>query len=557
MVMTDRFRNGDPSNDVALAAAPGAGFLGGDLEGLRAALEEGYFDDLGVNALWLSPFNANPAGLYDDAGGSLGVSGYHGYWPVDPLAVDWRIGGGEALTAVVQAAHARGIRVLMDLVVNHVHEEHPYVAAHPEWFNDGCLCGADGCDWTERRLDCLFRPYMPDVDWRNRAASEQLVADALAWWLDTYDLDGFRIDAVKHVDDAAILNLGVRVREAFGQAGTRYFLMGETAMGWDASSGPATGGNIENYDTISRYIGPDALDGQFDFVLYYAGALQFLNDDPGRGMAHIDYWSQASMARYPEAAVMTPYIGSHDSARFITLAAHPWLAGHKWADLPPAPAEALPYDRMYTAFGWLFALPGAPLLYYGDEYGQWGGADPNNRRMWRPEAQLTAAEASTLAHIRKLGAARRDLPALQRGAYVPLDVDEDTLVFGRLLAPGDAAIVALTPRRRAPAAQRRRQRARPQVPDNPRRRARRPRRRRLRLRQDQRHDPREGCARARPQVARDHPRNRAARPRSPTLSPVMRAADPRDPITSTRPRRIRGQGLIRRCRRDSSSHSAR
>jgi glycosidase len=218
MVMTDRFRNGDPSNDVALAAAPGAGFLGGDLEGLRAALEEGYFDDLGVNALWLSPFNANPAGLYDDAGGSLGVSGYHGYWPVDPLAVDWRIGGGEALTAVVQAAHARGIRVLMDLVVNHVHEEHPYVAAHPEWFNDGCLCGADGCDWTERRLDCLFRPYMPDVDWRNRAASEQLVADALAW-LDTYDLDGFRIDAVKHVDDAAILNLGVRVREAFGQAG--------------------------------------------------------------------------------------------------------------------------------------------------------------------------------------------------------------------------------------------------------------------------------------------------------------------------------------------------
>jgi glycosidase len=440
MAMTDRFRNGEAANDVTLAAANGAGFEGGDLQGLRDAIEEGYFDDLGIGALWLTPFNTNPAGTFGDSSGGFQVSGYHGYWPTDPLDVDARIGGPDALRAVVQAAHARGIRVLMDLVVNHVHEQHPYFTQHPSWFNDGCICGTDGCDWTERRLDCLFRPYMPDVNWRNRDAGEQFVADALEW-MEAYDLDGFRIDAVKHVDDAAILNLGVRVRERFQTAGTRYFLMGETAMGWDGSAGPNGGGNVQNYDTISRYIGPNALDGQFDFVLYYAAALQFLNDDPGRGMAHIDYWTQASAERYPAAAIMTPYVGSHDTPRFITLSANPGQAGHQWSDLPPAPANDAPYDRMYTAFGWLFALPGAPLLYYGDEYGEFGAADPDNRHMMRFGGALSAAEAAQRARVGALLRARRDLPGLRSRAWQTLVATETVWAVAR--GQGEAAVVAL------------------------------------------------------------------------------------------------------------------
>jgi glycosidase len=93
---------------------------------------------------------------------------------------------------------------------------------------------------------------------------------------------------------------------------------------------------------------------------------------------------------------------------------------------------------------WLLALPGAPLLYYGDEYGQWGGADPNNRLMWRSAASLNADEAATLALVKKLGAARRAIPALRRGTYSPLSVNEDTLVFARFVSAGQVAIVALT-----------------------------------------------------------------------------------------------------------------
>jgi len=204
LVMTDRFRDGDLTNDVpAVGALPGAEFEGGDLKGVRLAIEEGYLDGLGVNAIWVTPWNTQPAGAFDEAGGTGGVTGYHGYWPTEPRGIDPRFGDAAALTALVNAAHAHGIRVLMDLVVNHVHQEHPYFRDHPDWFNSGCICGTAGCDWTERRLDCLFRDYLPDVNWENNDAGEQLLDDA-EYWLEAYDLDGFRVDAVKHVVDGAV-----------------------------------------------------------------------------------------------------------------------------------------------------------------------------------------------------------------------------------------------------------------------------------------------------------------------------------------------------------------
>ncbi|MDH5492774.1 MAG: alpha-amylase family glycosyl hydrolase, partial [Myxococcales bacterium] len=425
LAFTDRFRNGDPSNDPAPSdTLPGADFMGGDLVGLRAAIDEGYFDELGVNVLWVTPWNTNPALPYDDAGGLGGVSGFHGYWPIEARGVDPRFGTLEELRAMVAAAHARGIRVLMDLVVNHVHEEHPYFRDHPEWFRTGCVCGTAGCDWTGRRLDCLFRPYMPDVDWQHPGASEQMLADAL-YWLEAADLDGFRVDAVKHVEDGAVINLRVRVRERFEQAGLSYFLMGETAMGWDASAGPDAGSNPENYGVISRYIGPDALHGQFDFVLYHSSALSFGRDDPGRGMLHVDFWTRASLDHYPPGAIMTPYIGSHDTSRYISLITDPARAGNKWSDLPADPMTDEPYERLYAAFAWLLALPGAPLMYYGDEYGQAGGADPDNRRGMRFGASLTAREAALRDRVAALGRARASLPGLRSGAYRSLSVSDD------------------------------------------------------------------------------------------------------------------------------------
>ncbi len=447
MVVTDRFQNGDPSNDPGPTpgADPRGDWQGGDLEGLRQAIADGALDALGVRAIWLTPFNQNPSGGYLASDNQHVVTGYHGYWPTKARQVDDRLGGAAALDALVAEAHAHGIRILMDYVVNHVHEDHEYVAQHPEWFRTGCVCGTDNCDWTSHALDCMFREYMPDIDHRNAEANAQFVDDAV-WWLDRFDLDGLRIDAVKHVEEVATRNLAAAVREGFEGAGTRYFLMGETAMGWNDCGDPC---NDENYGTIAKYVGPHGLDGQFDFVLYHGVSYRtFAYGD--KGMLHADYWTKHGLTKWPAGAVMTPYIGSHDTPRFTTLADYRgqdgtherWIPNNQWFATAAAPSDGEPYRRTRIGMSWVLMLPGAPLLYYGDEYGQWGGADPNNRMLWRASG-LSSDEAATRAHVMKLGQARRDIEALRRGAYVSLGASEDTLVFARTL-PSTAAIVALT-----------------------------------------------------------------------------------------------------------------
>src|SRR5207247_1540361 len=124
-------------------------------------------------------------------------------------------------------------------------------------------------------------------------------------------------DAVKHVEDIAVMNLSARIRAEFEAAGTRVFLTGETAMGW----GDCGNCNANEYATIARYIGPHGLDGQADFVLYHAVPYRVFSSDE-HGMIHADYWAQQSLVSYPAGAIMTPYIGSHDTARFVTLASY-------------------------------------------------------------------------------------------------------------------------------------------------------------------------------------------------------------------------------------------
>ena len=442
MVMTDRFRNADPSNDPepSPGAERAADFHGGDLRGVTAAIEDGTFDAMGVRALWLSPFVENSARVHQDDG--HGVTAYHGYWPKKARAVDPRLGTEADLEDLVHAAHRKGIRVLMDFVINHVHEDHEYAQTHRDWLRTGCTCGSPGCDWTERRLDCSFRPYLPDVDWTNREAGEQMIDDAL-WWLERFDLDGLRVDAVKHVEDLAVFNLSTRIHERFEQGGTEYFLLGETAMGW---GGDDVANSANEYATIARYLGLFGLSGQFDFVLYHAVTKQVWTDE-ARGMFHLDYWTRQSLEQYPQTSVMTPFVGSHDSERLISLAdygsSNP-IVHHKWVSqgLPAAPTTDLPYDRAALALAWTLTVPGAPLLYYGDEYGEHGGADPDNRHMWRPDAARDARQRRLFDRVAKVGRLRTELAPLRRGAYVPLTVSEDVISFARV-HEGEATIVVI------------------------------------------------------------------------------------------------------------------
>ncbi len=447
MAVTDRFKNGDTSNDVPPVQGVDvrANFQNGDLEGVQQAIAAGDLDKLGVRAIWLTPFYTATPDAFPAADGVTQVTGYHGYWPIKAREVDPRLGGDAGLKAMVKTAHEHGIRVIMDLMLGDVHKDHEYVKAHPDWFIQGCVCGTNNCDWTTHRLDCVFASYLPRVDWTKPEVSAQWTDDAV-WWASTYDLDGYRIDAVKHLQDAAVMNVSTRLRHEFEASGTKFFLTGETAMGW-SDCGLAC--NQDQYDTISRYIGPYQLDGQFDFVLYHAVSYRVF-DYGQKGMIHADYWAQASGWEYPQGAIMSPYIGSQDTARDVTLAdyrgqdqAHDMgIPGNQWTNVAQAPGDAEPYARHREALAWLLTQPGAPMLYYGDEYGEWGGADPNNRHMWRGEQTLSADEQATLDFTRKVGEARRDLVALRRGAYRHVYASDQVLVFARQ-AGSDVALVAI------------------------------------------------------------------------------------------------------------------
>ena len=416
MIMTDRFVNANLSNDgVATGAAQGADWQGGDFAGVTEKIESGYFADLGVNALWLTPFNTAANGTGKAADGVHDVAAFHGYWPTEARGVEPRLGTPDELHAMVDAAHDAGMRVMMDFVVNHVHEDHEYFQAHPEWFNTGCICGQANCDWTEHRLDCQFTAYMPDVNWKNRNASEQFIADAL-WWMETFDLDGARIDAVKHVENLAVSNLVAQINERFETVGTDVYLKGETAMGW---SGHSLEANQAQYDAINAYMGPEGLDGQADFVLYHA-VVDNVFVSGNENYQHLDYWTNRSQDQYTAGSLMVPYVGSHDVSRLTSRAdTGTGDAYNQWAEdgLPGQPGDVSAYHAALQAYGWLLTTPGAPLLYYGDEYGEYGGADPDNRHMYRNESMWSDHEAALFENISALGQLRLDSVALRQGEY--------------------------------------------------------------------------------------------------------------------------------------------
>ncbi|MDH4351961.1 MAG: alpha-amylase family glycosyl hydrolase, partial [Gemmatimonadota bacterium] len=161
-LLTDRFQNGDPSNDLAVGRAQDGAMLrsfqGGDLTGVLQKLEAGYFDSLGVDVLWMTPFLEQIRGSTDEGTGK--TYGYHGYWTRDWTAVDPALGTVDDLRAVVDEAHRRGIRVLMDAVINHTGPVTPVDPAWPDdWVRTEPRCGYQ--DYTTT-VDCTLVTNLPD-----------------------------------------------------------------------------------------------------------------------------------------------------------------------------------------------------------------------------------------------------------------------------------------------------------------------------------------------------------------------------------------------------------
>jgi len=459
-LLTDRFANGDSTNDRALGRAQDGAvlrsFLGGDLAGLLARIEEGYFDSLGVTAIWMTPFVEQIHGSVDEGTGK--TYGFHGYWTRDWTAVDPALGTEADLRAVVDAAHRHGIRVLMDAVINHPGPVTPLDPAWPdEWVRAGPTCAFR--DYTTT-VDCALVPTLPDIrtdrnepvalpaaltgKWAREGRLDLEVAEldaffartgyprapryyVMKWltdWVREYGFDGYRVDTAKHFEEAVSADLKREAERAFADwkaahpenvlDARPFYMMGE-AYGYE----PAHGRNFPFGDRTVDFFA-HGYDGLINFG--------FKRDAAGSLDSLFTAYATALTAGALRGVVILNYASSHDDG---------------------APLDPDRHDPMGTATRLLLA-PGGAQIYYGDELarplrveGARGDANLRSFMNWDDLAR-GGATAAVLEHWRKLGRFRQAHPAVGAGEHRSLQAAP--YVFSRTLSLGasvDRVVVAL------------------------------------------------------------------------------------------------------------------
>jgi glycosidase len=437
LIMPDRFANGDPTNDEPPSArgwhdrAKARAYHGGDLRGVRDHLS--YLKDLGINAIWLTPIVKNGA-----------AEDYHGYGAVDLYDVEPHLGTLRDYQDVVAAAHQQRMKVLFDIVPNHVGPLHPWVQDPPmvDWFHGTAQRHADspsssgplarsfygrmeaqaeGHDPFEVLVDPhapprLSRPLtegwfsgvLPDLNTENPIVAQYLLQNAI-WWAESSGLDGYRIDTFPYVSRQFWSNWHAGLRRIYPRLTT----IGEVFHP-DPSVTAFFGGGQKRSDGIDT-----GVTTVFDYPMYSALRGVLLQGAPVGRLAEV--LRHDSLYVRPDDLVT--FFGNHDVTRLAT-------AGGRLA------------AREKLAFGLTLTLRGIPQLYYGDEIGMEGGEDPDNRHDfpggWTEDARNAFTEAgrtpeqqALFLYVRTLLRIRSEHPALASGQLWHLASDDSSYVFLR------------------------------------------------------------------------------------------------------------------------------
>lgn len=419
-MMVDRFADGDSANNrptLSDEIMPQANNLGGDLQGIIQKINDGYFEKLGVNTLWISPISKNAEGAWGlwDKGVHSRFSAYHGYWPTALTAVDDRFGSMEAFNQLVSVAHEHNMNVILDYVAHHVHENHPLYQAHPDWSTNLHL--PDGRLntelWDEQRLTTWFDVFLPTWDFSKPEVVDALTDTAL-YWMNNTELDGFRHDATKHIPVEFWKALTYKMRN---KSGKNLFQIGET---------------YGSPELISSYISNDQLNSQFDFNLYDAMVDAFAKS--GTGFENLARVMTESLNTYGYHNTMGNITGNQDRARFVSYAdgsidfsEDAKLAG--WTRDIENKGE-VGYQRMAMLQAFLMTSPGIPCIYYGDEIAMPGGNDPDNRRMMQFDG-LSKSQSDLRDIASRLIQLRQSSMALTYGDIKILAATGNYIVFSR------------------------------------------------------------------------------------------------------------------------------
>jgi len=381
-VVTDRFANGDPTNDdangYAADRADPRAWHGGDFRGLIDRLD--YIAGMGFTGLWITPVIEQHDG-----------HGYHGYWGWDWSKVDAHLGDLATLRELVDQAHARGIAVMIDTVANHT-GRYDY---HSPTFPDPAMYHHNG-NITDYGNPQQVEDH--DLNGLNDLAQEQpavrqLLLDHVRWLISSTGADGLRIDTVKHVPATFWTEY---------DAAAGVFTLGEVLAG--------------AVDQVAPY--SHALDATLDYPLYFALTDVFAHGGSARQLGTVF----AADAAYADAGLGGVFVDNHDQPRFLCTAG--------------GATDAAKVARLRIALAFALTARGIPIVYYGTEQGLASCAD--NRQDLFDAAD---AGAPLYAHLRQLNEIRAATPALRTGTQRERWQDDTTYAFEREV-DASAAVVA-------------------------------------------------------------------------------------------------------------------
>ncbi|MBR6422644.1 hypothetical protein IKS86_08040 [bacterium] len=436
-IMTDRFLNGDTSNDIGNLSGVTIDleqWKGGDFRGIIKKLDEGYFTKMGVNALWISTPILNPD--YTSQGGTASdqsniyFTSYHAYHPLATgysfdndygygnEGVHPAFGDVDEFRELVEKAHKKGIRIIPDFVVNHVHKDAKLYQQHKNdgWFYDYNPCAGH---WDDHRIDCWFTPYMPDFNYKGSSEARKAVIDHAIWLIENFNLDGFRADALKHIDDIFVVELRKAIKEKIETTVKNhdmpdeaevFYTVGESLGGW------------ARYHTRAEMV-----QGQVNDSLYYAIRDQILHNgsydtlankimyDVNGDLTDTAFLSvQTGRTGGFPGAVMGNFFGNHDQDRALSE-----CNGN--------------YTLLKHAQTFLLTTPiNIPMLYQGDDIGMTGRAEngfDGGRRAVMKFDNLSNSEKDALQHVQKLGKFRKAHPALRKGTRSTCASTNDAWVY--------------------------------------------------------------------------------------------------------------------------------
>ena len=454
-MLIDRFNNGKLDNDVNFDRTKETGklrgFMGGDIKGITKKIKDGYFNDLGINALWLSPVFEQIHDAVDEGTGN--TYGFHGYWTKDWTSLEPNFGTEEDLEELVETAHQHGIRVLLDVVINHtgpVTEKDP---VWPEsWVRTGPQCTYDGYNTT---IECTLVKNLPDIKtennemvelpkqliekWKKEGRYEEELKELneffeatgykktpqnyiIKWLVDLikkYGIDGYRVDTVKHTEESVwdkLYKVAAKIFKDWKEANPEkvlddndFFMVGEVyGYGISGKQIYNFGDKEVNYfengfnSLINFEFKVDATKGYEEIFTKYSNILN--SDLKGKSVLN--------------------YVSSHD--------------------------DSGPFDKNrekpFESATKLLLSPGASQVYYGDETarslvieGTVGDATLRSFMNWEELEQNAQrngfAIKDVLAHWQKLGQFRKEHPSI--GAGIHEMISEKPYYFKRTFESGD------------------------------------------------------------------------------------------------------------------------